>query len=80
MSKNKYEIQIENASKTYLALKKFEKNIYSQFGQDGVLENILSRIGPLENINCLEVGGWDGVLLSNTCNLVRKFNLYLYRV
>ena len=74
MSKNKYEIQIENASKTYLALKKFEKNIYSQFGQDGVLENILSRIGPLENINCLEVGGWDGVLLSNTCNLVRKFN------
>ena len=74
MSKKNSEIQIEHLSKTNLPFKKFEKNIYSQSGQDGVLENLLSRIGPLENITCLEVGGWDGLFLSNICNLVREFN------
>ncbi len=74
MSNKKAQIQIENLNKVPLPLKKFESNVYSQFGQDGVLKNILSKLGPLEEITCLEVGGWDGVYLSNICNLARNFN------
>lgn len=74
MVNKKFEIQIENVNKKDLTLQKFEKSVYSQFGQDGVLEHLLSKIKPLENITCLEVGGWDGVFLSNICNLARNYN------
>ena len=47
MSKNKYEIQIENASKTYLALKKFEKKCKNQgFGR--IFGNHLKPIPNLQ--------------------------------
>ncbi len=41
------------------------KTYYSQNGEDGVLEYILSKI-PDKNGWCVEVGAWDGKSLSNT--------------
>lgn len=46
----------------------FEKNIQSQFGEDGVIEEIFRRIGSGNQI-CVEFGAWDGIHLSNTWNL-----------
>ncbi len=74
MEKQSQFLKINNESRVNLELKKYEKNIYSQFGQDGVLEEVLSKICPLENINAFEVGGWDGVKLSNICNLAVNHN------
>ncbi|MEY2542211.1 MAG: hypothetical protein QOI22_1813 [Verrucomicrobiota bacterium] len=44
----------------------FAKNITSQNGEDGLLEEIFRRIGD-KNRWCLEVGAWDGKHLSNAC-------------
>lgn len=49
-------------------LKMYEKNNYSQFGEDGVIEEIFNRIKPKNKI-CIEFGAWDGEYLSNTYNL-----------
>jgi hypothetical protein len=49
-------------------LKKFEKNIQSQFGEDGIIEEIFNRIGTT-NKKCVEFGAWDGIHLSNSWNL-----------
>jgi len=51
-----------------MAFKKFEKNIQSQFGEDGVINEIFKRIG-LKSKVCVEFGAWDGIHLSNTWNL-----------
>ena len=46
-------------------LLKYKKNIFSQFGEDGIIEKIFSI---LPNICgwCVEFGAWDGKHLSNT--------------
>ncbi len=49
-------------------LEKFKKNVYSQCGEDGVIEKIL-EILPDKNKWCVEFGAWDGKYLSNTYNL-----------
>jgi hypothetical protein len=46
-------------------------NVYSQSGEDGVIQKIL-EILPAKNQWCVEFGAWDGVHLSNTCNLIRQ--------
>jgi len=46
----------------------FEKNIFSQFGEDGVIEKIFEIIGTGSKV-CIEFGAWDGFHLSNTANL-----------
>lgn len=46
------------------------RNVYSQFGEDGVIEKIFEVIEPA-NRWCVEFGAWDGIYLSNTCRLVR---------
>jgi hypothetical protein len=56
------------------ALNKFQFNIYSQNGEDGVIEEILKRLG-ISNDNkkwCVEFGAWNGIHLSNTFALVEK--------
>lgn len=49
-------------------LLKYAKNITSQFGEDGIIEEILRRISPRSR-TCIEFGAWDGHHLSNTYHL-----------
>lgn len=55
-------------------LKTYSKNVYSQFGEDGIIEEILNRIARVAPVDhwCVEFGAWDGIYLSNTCNLIRN--------
>ena len=57
-------------------LQKYKKNNYSQFGEDGILDEILERLGKKISLNrwCVEFGAWDGISCSNTCNLIRHKN------
>jgi hypothetical protein len=48
----------------------YKKNYYSQNGEDGIVEYLLSVI-PKTNW-CCEFGAWDGKHLSNTFHLVEK--------
>lgn len=43
------------------------RNVYSQFGEDGLVGAVLDRIG-VKNQWCFEVGAHDGECLSNTRN------------
>lgn len=54
-------------------LKNFQKKIYSQNGEDGILEEIFNKIGTL-NKYFVEFGAWDGTHLSNTANLRLNHN------
>lgn len=49
-------------------LRKFEAQVYSQFGEDGVLQRIFECVGT-RNKSFVEFGAWDGQHLSNTANL-----------
>ena len=53
----------------------YKKNIYSQFGEDGIIEEILKRLKNKINKTCVEFGAWDGIHLSNTYNLIKNHNL-----
>ena len=55
-------------------LRQCERDVYSQNGEDGVIEEILKRISLEARLDhwCVEFGAWDGVYLSNTCRLIRE--------
>ena len=53
---------------------KFRKNIFSQNGEDGVLEEVLKKINISRDGWCCEFGAWDGKVGSNTFNLVKNYN------
>ncbi|MDR3417140.1 MAG: hypothetical protein P4L83_13225 [Nevskia sp.] len=55
-------------------LDSFKKNVYSQNGEDGLVEEILNRIRSAVTVDrwCVEFGAMDGVYLSNACNLIRN--------
>jgi hypothetical protein len=46
----------------------YRNSITSQWGEDGIIEEIFNRIGT-ENMISVEFGAWDGEHLSNTWNL-----------
>jgi len=51
----------------------FGKNIYSQYGEDGIIEEVFKIVKPAPGEKwCVEFGAWDGVYLSNACNLIRN--------
>ena len=50
---------------------KFAKNIFSQNGEDGIIEELLKRL-EINNGYVCEFGAWDGIHLSNLFNLVKK--------
>lgn len=49
----------------------FYRNVYSQAGQDGILEEILFRLGITQG-KFIEFGAWDGEHLSNCKYLVQQ--------
>ncbi len=56
----------ENMNKPKLT--DFGMNVYSQFGEDGIIAEIFKVIERKSGV-CVEVGAWDGMYLSNTKNL-----------
>jgi len=46
-----------------------QRNVYSQSGEDGIIEKIL-EILPQNDKWCVEFGAWDGLHGSNTRNLI----------
>ena len=56
-------------------LELYSYNNYSQNGEDGIIEELNSRLGIKKKTAekwCVEFGAWDGKHLSNTFNLVKK--------
>lgn len=54
-----------------LNLNDYYKNIYTQRGEDGILEYIFEKIGVSEG-NFVEFGAWDGMYLCNSRLLAEK--------
>jgi hypothetical protein len=52
-------------------LNRFARDVYSQTGEDGILEKALSVL-PCHSGWCVEFGAWDGKYLSNTFRLVEQ--------
>lgn len=50
-------------------LNAYARNVHSQHGEDGILEELFRRIG-MTNRYAVEFGGWDGIHLSNIRNLL----------
>jgi hypothetical protein len=54
----------------------FSRNVHSQNGEDGILEEIFKRLNsvlPPNNLRiCVEFGAWDGIHLSNVFNFVEN--------
>lgn len=57
------------------SLNKYSKKINSQFGEDGIILEIINRLGK-DNLDnwCVEFGARDGISDSNTFNLVNNHN------
>ena len=50
---------------------KYNNNVYSQNGEDGIIQELLSRLEINTGWVC-EFGAWDGIHLSNTFNLIKN--------
>lgn len=53
----------------------FKANVFSQNGEDGVIEKIFEKIQTKDKI-CCEFGAWDGVHFCNVRNLIKKHGWY----
>lgn len=53
-----------------MSLSQYAKNVTSQFGEDGIIAEIIKIIGDDIAKYCVEFGAWDGKHLSNTWSLV----------
>lgn len=52
---------------------KYSKNVYTQNGEDGILEKILEELN-IDHGNVVEFGAWDGIYLSNVYRLWKYRN------
>jgi len=52
---------------------KFRNNVFSQNGEDGILEQIIKELDIIPKYLC-EVGADDGILFSNTKNIMLNYN------
>ena len=55
----------------YIDYIRHRKNIYSQFGEDGILEHIFKDLS-IETGVCVEIGAGDGLEYSNTRHLLEQ--------
>jgi hypothetical protein len=55
----------------YRITRQAESNVFSQFGEDGVIIEIFRRIGESERKAC-EFGAWDGKYCSNVAALIER--------
>ena len=53
-------------------LLEYKKNVFSQTGEDGIIEKIFEII-PEKDFWCVEFGAWDGIMNSNSRNLIINF-------
>jgi len=51
-----------------------KKNINSQFGEDGIIEEVFERLKHISDKYCCEFGAWNGKHFSNTYNLISNHN------
>lgn len=59
--------------KTSTWLMSYQSNVYSQEGEDGIIERILKTL-PEQSMWCVEFGALDGIYLSNSRNLIEHRN------
>lgn len=55
-------------------LSSYRRDVYSQQGEDGIIDEVLARIGRVTQTDgwCAEFGAWDGIHLSNAYNLIKS--------
>jgi len=70
-SKIKYKYVLLPVGTQENSLVHYAKNVFSQRGDDGIIEEIFRRL-CITNGVFVEFGAGDGVYLSNTCNLISK--------
>jgi len=63
-------VEINKIGSPYL---KYAKNLYSQNGEDGIIEKILDDLDIKKGI-VIEFGAWDGIYISNIYNLWKYGN------
>ena len=63
---------VEQPKDYHLNLSKRRKNVYSQHGEDGIIEALIGLLKIDEPGWCCEFGAWDGMHLSNTFNLIKN--------
>lgn len=58
------------------SLNDYSENVYTQYGEDGILRETLNRISQHVALDkwCVEFGAWDGKYLSNTYRLIQHEN------
>lgn len=61
----------EDLRPVWTVLKARQKNVYSQFGEDGAVAAIFEAIGAANRV-CLEAGAGDGIFFSNTRQWVEQ--------
>ncbi len=70
-----------NGTRTLATLHEFARDAHSQNGEDGILHEILTRLGAFERprnepLWCVEFGAWDGIHLSNSRSLIETHNAH----
>lgn len=62
-----------------MSILKFKADVFSQNGEDGIIQEALKRIKPKSKA-CVEMGGADGYYCSNTANLRdnKKWQSFMY--
>ncbi|MHB8621931.1 MAG: ABC transporter ATP-binding protein [Sulfuricaulis sp.] len=64
-------VRLSGALKNHEDLNQHKKTVFSQFGEDGIIERIFNIIGVKSKIS-VEFGAYDGIAMSNTANLIRN--------
>ena len=57
-----------------VGLNKYSRQQYSQYGEDGMIQEALESVGSPRNGFFVDVGSWDGIYLSNVYRLILESN------